>query len=36
MQYSSKHANITEELAADIEKVNGAGIPRDIRFEFNW
>ncbi len=36
MQYSVKHANITEELAADIEKVNGAGIPRDIRFEFNW
>lgn len=36
MQYSAKHANITEELATDIEKVNGAGIPRDIRFEFNW
>ena len=35
-QYSSKNASIREALAADIEKVNGAGIPRDIVFEFVW
>ena len=35
-QYSAEHANITEALAADIAKVNGAGIPRDIRFDFTW
>lgn len=33
-QYSSEHARVTDELAEDIAKVNGAGIPRDIRFEF--
>lgn len=36
MQYSAEHANVTDALASDIAKVNGAGIPRDIRFEFNW
>ena len=35
-KYSSEHANITEALAADVAKVNGAGIPRDIRFNFAW
>ena len=35
-EYSSKNASIREELAADIAKVNGAGIPRDIVFEFVW
>jgi hypothetical protein len=35
-KYSSEHADIKDALAADIEKVNGAGIPRDIVFEYNW
>jgi len=35
-KYSSENASIRESLAADIEKVNGAGIPRDIRFEWAW
>ncbi len=35
-EYSAKHAVITEALAADIAHVNGAGIPRDIRFDFVW
>ena len=35
-KYSSEHAAIKDALAADIEKVNGAGIPRDIVFEYNW
>ncbi|MBE6251413.1 MAG: Zn-dependent hydrolase [Bacteroidales bacterium] len=35
-KYSAKNASIRESLAADIEKVNGAGIPRDIRFEWAW
>ena len=35
-EYSSKNASIREELASDIAKVNGAGIPRDIVFEFVW
>ena len=35
-KYSAEHANITEALAADIAKVNGAGIPRDIVFDFAW
>ena len=35
-KYASEHASITDELAADIEKVNAAGIPRDIVFEFVW
>ena len=35
-KYSAEHADITEALAADIEKVNGAGIPRDIVFEWKW
>lgn len=35
-KYSSEHAKITPALEADIAKVNGAGIPRDIRFNFAW
>ena len=35
-EYSAKNADITDALAADIEKVNGAGIPRDIVFKWNW
>ena len=34
--YSSENASIREALAADIEKVNLAGIPRDIVFDFVW
>ena len=34
--YASENASIREALAADIEKVNGAGIPRDIVFDFAW
>ena len=35
-KYSAEHASITDELAADIAKVNAAGIPRDIVFDFAW
>jgi hypothetical protein len=35
-KYSSENASIRKSLSADIEKVNGAGIPRDIIFEFAW
>ena len=35
-KYSAEHASITDALAADIAKVNGAGIPRDIVFDFAW
>ena len=35
-KYSSENASIRESLATDIEKVNGAGIPRDIVFDFVW
>jgi hypothetical protein len=34
--YAAKHASITDALAADIAKVNEAGIPRDIVFDFAW
>ena len=34
--YSAENASIGEALAADIEKINGAGIPRDIVFNFAW
>ena len=33
-QYAAENASIREALAADIEKVNGAGIPRDLVFDF--
>ena len=35
-KYAAENASIREALAADIEKVNGAGIPRDIIFDFAW
>ena len=35
-KYSSENASIREGLAADIAKVNGAGIPRDIVFDYTW
>ena len=35
-KYSAEHASITDALAADIAKVNAAGIPRDIVFDFAW
>ena len=35
-KYSAENASIREELAADIAKVNGAGIPRDIVFDWAW
>ena len=35
-EYSSKNASIREALAADIAKVNEAGIPRDIVLDFAW
>ena len=34
--YSKENAAITPALEADIEKVNGAGIPRDIVFDWAW
>ena len=34
--YAAENASIREALAADIEKVNEAGIPRDIVFDFAW
>ncbi len=35
-KFSAENASIREALAADVQKVNEAGIPRDIVFEFNW
>lgn len=35
-KYAAEHASVGEALAADIAKVNGAGIPRDIVFDFTW
>ena len=35
-KYAAEHASISEGLAADVEKVNNAGIPRDIIFEWAW
>ena len=35
-EYSAKNASIRETLAADVAKVNEAGIPRDIVFDFVW
>jgi hypothetical protein len=35
-QYAAENASIREALEADIEKVNGAGIPRDIVFKWAW
>ena len=35
-KYAGENASIREALAADIAKVNEAGIPRDIVFDFAW
>ena len=35
-KYSAENASIRKALAAEIAKVNGAGIPRDIVFDFAW
>ena len=35
-QYAAENASIREALAADIQKVNNAGIPRDITFDWKW
>jgi hypothetical protein len=35
-KYSAENASIREKLAADIAKVNQAGIPRDIVFDWAW
>ncbi len=35
-QFAAENASIREALAAEVAKVNAAGIPRDIVFEFNW
>ena len=35
-KYSAENASIREGLAADVAKVNEAGIPRDIVFDFGW
>ena len=35
-KYSAENASIREGLAADVAKVNEAGIPRDIVFDFAW
>ena len=35
-KYAAENASIREALAADIAKVNEAGIPRDIVFDFAW
>ena len=35
-KFAAEYADITESLAGDIAKVNEAGIPRDIVFDFAW
>jgi len=35
-KYAAENASISEGLAADVAKVNEAGIPRDIIFEWAW
>ena len=35
-QYAAENASIREALEADIQKVNEAGIPRDIVFDWAW
>ncbi len=34
--YAAENASIRENLAAEVAKVNEAGIPRDIVFDFAW
>ena len=31
-KYRKENGNITPELQADLDRINAAGIPRDIRF----
>ena len=35
-KYAAENASIREALAAEVAKVNGVGIPRDITFDFAW
>jgi hypothetical protein len=35
-KYAAENASIRETLAAEVAKVNEAGIPRDIVFDFAW
>ena len=35
-KYAAENASIRKALAAEVAKVNGAGIPRDITFDFAW
>ena len=35
-KYAAENASIREALAAEVAKVNAAGIPRDITFDFAW
>ena len=35
-KFAAEYADITESLAGDIAKVNEAGIPRDVVFDFAW
>ena len=35
-KYAAENASIREALAAEVAKVNEAGIPRDIVFDFAW
>ena len=35
-KYAAENASIRETLAAEVAKVNEAGIPRDITFDFAW
>jgi hypothetical protein len=35
-EYAAANASIRPALAAEVAKVNEAGIPRDIVFDFTW
>ena len=35
-KYAAENASIRPALAAEVAKVNEAGIPRDIVFDFTW
>lgn len=36
VSYVEQNAKISAELQADLDRINGLGIPRDIRFEWAW
>ena len=36
MSYIEKNAKIRPELQVDVDRINSLGIPRDIRFVFDW